>query len=326
MKIVFFGTPSFAATNLDFLNKKGHNIISVISSPDKEKGRGKKVMPTQVKLKALELKIDVKTPISLKNEEFVSYLKSLEADLFIVVAFRLLPKEIWKIPRFGTINLHTSLLPNYRGAAPINRVLINGEKETGITTFFIDEKIDCGKIILQERVDLSENTTAAQLHNILMNKGSYLLDNTINLIEKNKVHSINQKQELAHKQAPKLTKELTRIDWEKDAKHIHNLIRGLSPFLSEKENLKDVSICPSAWFNLITENGKVLRVKLLLCRFSKHTNNKILSLESDQKSFLKINLNKGSIFIEKLQLSGKKVVNISQFLSGNKLNEKWIIS
>tara|TARA_B100000683_G_scaffold94300_1_gene93055 strand:+ start:2491 stop:3471 length:981 start_codon:yes stop_codon:yes gene_type:complete len=326
MKIVFFGTPSFAATNLDFLKKKGHNIISVISSPDKEKGRGKKIMPTQVKLKALELKIDVKTPISLKNEEFVSYLKSLEADLFIVVAFRLLPKEIWKIPRFGTINLHTSLLPNYRGAAPINRVLINGEKETGITTFFIDEKIDCGKIILQERVDLSENTTAAQLHNILMNKGSYLLDNTINLIEKNKVHSINQKQELALKQAPKLTKELTRIDWKKDAKHIHNLIRGLSPFLSEKENLKDVSICPSAWFNLTTENGKVLRVKLLLSRFSKHTNNKILSLESDQKSFLKINLNKGSIFIEKLQLAGKNMVNISQFLSGNKLNEKWMIS
>ena len=326
MKIVFFGTPSFAATNLDFLKKKGHNIISVISSPDKEKGRGKKIIPTQVKLKGLELKIDVKTPITLKNEKFVSYLKSLEADLFIVVAFRLLPKEIWNIPRLGTINLHTSLLPNYRGAAPINRVLINGEKETGITTFFIDEKIDCGKIILQERVDLSENTTAAQLHNILMNKGSYLLDNTINLIEKNKVHSINQKQELALKQAPKLTKELTRIDWKKDAKHIHNLIRGLSPFLSEKENLKDVSICPSAWFNLTTENGKVLRVKLLLSRFSKHTNNKILSLESDQKSFLKINLNKGSIFIEKLQLAGKNMVNISQFLSGNKLNEKWMIS
>ena len=159
-----------------------------------------------------------------------------------------------------------------------------------------------------------------------MNKGSYLLDNTINLIEKNKVHSINQKQELALKQAPKLTKELTRIDWKKDAKHIHNLIRGLSPFLSEKENLKDVSICPSAWFNLTTENGKVLRVKLLLSRFSKHTNNKILSLESDQKSFLKINLNKGSIFIEKLQLAGKNMVNISQFLSGNKLNEKWMIS
>jgi len=326
MKIVFFGTPSFAATNLDFLNKKGHNIISVISSPDKEKGRGKKIMPTQVKLKALELKIDVKTPISLKNEEFVSYLKSLEADLFIVVAFRLLPKEIWKIPRFGTINLHTSLLPNYRGAAPINRVLINGEKETGITTFFIDEKIDCGKIILQERVDLSENTTAAQLHNILMHKGSNLLENTINLIEQNKVNSINQEKELAIKEAPKLNKELTRIDWNMEAKDIHNLIRGLSPFLTEKENLKDVSICPSAWFNLITENKKVFRVKLLLSRFTKQTNNKILSIETDQKSFFKINLNKGSIFIEKLQLAGKNAINISQFLSGNKLNEKWIIS
>ncbi|MAO72218.1 MAG: methionyl-tRNA formyltransferase [Flavobacteriales bacterium] len=326
MKIVFFGTPSFAAKNLDFLDKKGHNIVSVISSPDKEKGRGKKITPTHVKLKALDLKIDVKTPNSLKNEEFISYLKSLEADLFIVVAFRMLPKEIWQMPNLGTINLHTSLLPNYRGAAPINRVLINGEKETGITTFFIDEKIDCGEIILQKKVELSENTTAAQLHNILMVKGSNLLHNTINLIEKNKVNSINQKHELAIKVAPKLTKELTRIDWTNEAKDIHNLIRGLSPFLSNKKNLKDVSICPSAWFNLTTENGKVLRVKLLLSRFSKQTNNKVLSIETDQKSFFKINLNKGSIYIEQLQIAGKNVVNISQFLQGNNLNEKWIIS
>ena len=326
MKIVFFGTPSFAATTLEFLHLKGHNIVSVVSSPDKEKGRGKKITPSQVKLKALDLKINVKTPISLKNEKFISYLKSLEADIFIVVAFRMLPKEIWNMPKLGTINLHTSLLPEYRGAAPINWVLINGESESGITTFFIDEKIDCGEIILQEKLGLTEDTTAAQLHNILMNKGSDLLHKTINLIEQNQVNSINQKEVLAIKEAPKITKELTKIDWTKDAKNIHNLIRGLSPFLSEKENLMDVSICPSAWFNLKTEKGKILRVKLLLSRFSKHTNNKILSIESDQKSFLKINLNHGSIFIEKLQLAGKNSINISQFLSGNKLNEKWIIS
>ena len=326
MKIVFFGTPSFAATTLEFLHLKGHNIVSVVSSPDKEKGRGKKITPSQVKLKALDLKINVKTPISLKNEKFISYLKSLDADIFIVVAFRMLPKEIWNMPKLGTINLHTSLLPEYRGAAPINWVLINGESESGITTFFIDEKIDCGEIILQEKLGLTEDTTAAQLHNILMNKGSDLLHKTINLIEQNQVNSINQKEELAIKEAPKITKELTKIDWTKDAKNIHNLIRGLSPFLSEKENLMDVSICPSAWFNLKTEKGKILRVKLHLSRFSKHTNNKILSIESDQKSFLKINLNHGSIFIEKLQLAGKNSINISQFLSGNKLNEKWIIS
>lgn len=326
MRIVFFGTPGFAATNLNYLYEKGVNIVSVISAPDKQKGRGKKVIATDVKIKANELNIEVLTPTSLKDEDFISELKSLEADLFIVVAFRMLPKEVWTIPKMGTINLHTSLLPNYRGAAPINRVLINGEKETGITTFFINEKIDCGEMIQQEKVDLTENTTAAQLHNILMNKGSELLYSTIKNIEKNSVSAVIQNQDLAITNAPKLSKELTKIDWDKDSIEIHNLIRGLSPVLNENENLKDVAICPSAWFILKNEEGKEMRVKLLLSRHSTETNNISGTLVSDQKSFLKVNLNKGSVYIEKLQVAGKNAMNISQFLSGNKVNNKWTVS
>jgi len=326
MKIVFFGTPGFAATNLHFLHEKGLNIVSVISAPDKQKGRGKKVIATDVKLKAEELNIEVLTPNSLKEDGLIEHLKSLHADLFVVVAFRMLPKEIWNIPRLGSINLHTSLLPNYRGAAPINRVLINGEEITGITTFFIDEKIDSGEILLQKEVILTNNTTAAQLHNELMNKGSALLLTTINKIRENNISATIQNQDLAIQNAPKLTKELTKIDWTKNASEIHNLIRGLSPVLSSTENLKDVAICPSTWFLFKTEQKKEIRVKLLLSRFSSETNNNIMSLETDQKTFLKVNLSEGSIFIEKLQVAGKNAVNISQFLLGNKITEKWTIA
>ena len=326
MKIVFFGTPFFAAFNLEFLFKKKHNIISVISAPDKEKGRGKKIIPTQVKLKANSLQIEVKTPLSLENEKFISYLKTLDADLFVVVAFRKLPKSIWTLPKYGTVNLHTSLLPNYRGAAPINRVLINDEQETGLTTFFIDDKIDCGEIISQEKINLSDDTTAAQLHNIMMKKGSKLLDKTIDLIQNNNFSKSKQENKLAEKKAEKLTKELTKINWKNDAKEIHNLVRGLSPFLSENEILKDISICPAAWFYITNENGKKIRAKLILSTYSNQTNSNFLSIETDQKSFLKINLNNGSIHINKIQLEGKKVINISQFLLGHKVNKKWIIS
>ena len=192
----------------------------------------------------------------MENEKFISYLKTLEADLFVVVAFRKLPKSIWTLPKYGTINLHTSLLPNYRGAAPINRVLINDEKVTGLTTFFIDEKIDCGEIISQEKINLSDNTTAAQLHNIMMKKGSELLNKTIDLIHNNNFSKFKQENKLAEKEIKKLTKELTKINWKNDAKEIHNLVRGLSPFLSENEILKDISICPSAGFILQTKMEK----------------------------------------------------------------------
>jgi methionyl-tRNA formyltransferase len=326
MKIVFFGTPFFAATNLEFLYNNNIEIVSIVSAPDKEKGRGKKIIPTDVKIKGLELGIDVLSPRSLKDDEFLEKLKSYNADLFVVVAFKMLPKEIWNMPKIGTINLHTSLLPNYRGAAPINRVLINGEDKTGITTFNIDKKIDCGEILLQEEIKLTKNMTAAELHNILMNKGSVLLLRTINGIQENNISSVLQDDKLSTIEAPKLTKELTKIDWHKSATEIHNLVRGLSPVLSENKLLKDVSICPSAWFLFHTSEGKDIRTKLLLSKYSSKTNNKSRILETDNKSYLKINLSDGSIYIEKLQVAGKNTVTISQFLLGNKVDEKWTIS
>jgi len=326
MRIVFFGTPFFAATNLEFLHNNNIEIVSIVSAPDKEKGRGKKIIPTDIKLKGLELGIEVLTPVSLKDKKFLEKLKSYNADLFVVVAFRMLPKEIWKMPKMGTINLHTSLLPNYRGAAPINRVLINGENKTGITTFNINEKIDCGKILLQEEIELTKSTTAAELHNILMKKGSILLLRTINGIQKNNISPVLQDNKFSTMEAPKLTKELTKINWNNSATEIHNLVRGLSPVLSENQLLKDVSICPSAWFLFHTSEGKDIRIKLLLSKYSSKTNNKSRSLETDNKSYLKINLLDGSIYIEKLQVAGKNAVTISQFLSGNKVDNKWTIS
>ena len=324
MKIIFFGNPGFAAENLEYLHNNGIDIISIVSSPDKEQGRGKKIMSTAVKQKGKQLNINVLTPIKLKDDYLIKKLQTLNADLFVVVAFRILPKEVFQIPKMGTINLHTSLLPNYRGAAPINRVLINGEKYTGITTFLIDETIDGGSILLQEKIDLSENITAGQLHNILMKKGSDLLIKTINGIEDNNISPIFQKNDLAT-DAPKINKDLTRINWKDSAINIHNLIRGLSPVLNENETLKDVSICPGAWFMFKTSTTKIIRTKILLSKFEKKTNNIIGSLETDNSSFLKINLSEGSILIEKLQIAGKKSMNTSQFLVGNKIDLNWKI-
>ena len=192
MKIIFFGTPNFAATTLKFLIDNGHEILAVVSAPDSKKGRGKQLQATEVKTLAIEEKIVVLQPLNLKSPDFINKLNSFNADLFVVVAFRMIPEIVWKIPEKGTINLHTSLLPNYRGAAPLNRVLINGESKTGITTFFINDKIDSGNIIMQEEVALNKNTTAAQLYNSLLKKGSILLNNTINAIEANKFKQIIQ--------------------------------------------------------------------------------------------------------------------------------------
>ena len=182
MKIVFFGTPFFAATNLEFLYENNIEIVSIVSAPDKEKGRGKKIIPADVKLKGLELGIDVLSPESLKDEVFLEKLKSYNADLFVVVAFRMLPKTVWSIPPKGTFNLHASLLPNYRGAAPINWAIINNENTTGATTFYIDDKIDTGEIILQEEIDISITETVGTLHDKLMNLGANLVSKTVDLI------------------------------------------------------------------------------------------------------------------------------------------------
>ena len=326
MKIVFFGTPHFAATNLNALINARYDIVGIVCPPDSKKGRGKQLKPCAVKEVGIANNIPVLQPLKLRDDDFIHQLKSLNADLFVVVAFRMLPQSVWDLPNKGTINLHTSLLPNYRGAAPINWVLINGEKETGITTFFIDQQIDSGAIIKQEKIKLTETTTAAELHNTLMHKGSELLINTLESIKKNTVCHQKQESNLAISEAPKITKELLKIDWNKSANEIHNLVRGLSPYLDNNTKLKDIAICPSAWFILKDDKGIQRRIKLHLSKVISNNSNKLLSIETDNKSYFHINTNKNAIAILNLQAEGKNPMTIQQFLQGNKVNKNFLIS
>ncbi len=323
MKIVFFGTPNFAATNLIDLIHAGNEIVGIVCPPDSRKGRGKQLKPCAVKEVALENNIPVLQPIKLRDEAFIDELISLKADLFVVVAFRMLPEVVWQIPSKGTINLHTSLLPNYRGAAPINWVLINGESHTGITTFFIDQQIDSGAIIQQEKIALTDKTTAAELHNTLMNKGSDLLLNTLESIKNNSVSQSPQQHNSAMQEAPKLTKELLKIDWNKSATEIHNLVRGLSPFLDNNTKLKDVAICPSAWFILEDDKGVQKRIKLHLSEVVRSNSENRLSIKTDNKTYLHISTKENKIAILNLQAEGKNPMTIQQFLQGNKINENY---
>ncbi len=326
MKIVFFGTPHFAATNLNALINAGYDIVGIVCPPDSKKGRGKQLKPCAVKEVGIENNIPVLQPLKLRDDDFIYQLKSLNADLFVVVAFRMLPQSVWDLPNKGTINLHTSLLPNYRGAAPINWVLINGEKETGITTFFIDQQIDSGAIIKQQKIILTDKTTAAELHNTLMNKGSDLLINTLNSIKNNTVSHQEQDLNSSMSEAPKLTKELLKIDWNKSANEIHDLVRGLSPFLDNNTKLKDIAICPSAWFILQDDKGIEKRIKLHLSEVVSNNSDKLLSIKTDNKTYLHIITNMNAISILNLQSEGKNPISIQQFLQGNKINENFLIS
>ena len=325
MKIIFFGSPPFSAYILEQLHIN-FNVVAVVCPLDNEKGRGRKITAPAVKQKAEELKIEVLQPENLKAESFVTALKSLNADLFIVVAFRMLPEIVWKMPKFGCVNLHTSLLPNYKGAAPINWVLINGEKQTGITTFFINDKIDEGNILLQEKIELDGKITAASLHNIMMKNGTNLLLETIENLKNNSIKEIIQKAKSSDKIAPKLNKGLLRIDWNKSSIEIHNLIRGLSPCLEDNTILKDVAICPSAWFYLLVENEKQLRVKLLLSNLEKiEHSSEIPSIVTDNKTHLKIVIKDGFISILKLQIEGKKAMDIKSFLAGFQMENSFTV-
>ena len=326
MKIVFFGTPNFAATNLNVLINAGYDILGIVCPPDSKQGRGKQLKPCSVKEVGIEYNIPVLQPLRLRDNDFINQLKSLNADLFVVVAFRMLPQSVWSLPSKGTINLHTSLLPNYRGAAPINWVLINGENETGITTFFIDQQIDSGAIIKQEKIKLTNSTTAAELHNTLMNKGSDLLIDTLNAINDNTINHQEQEHNLAISEAPKLTKGLLKIDWNKTANEIHNLVRGLSPFLDNNTKLKDIAICPSAWFILEDDKGVQKRIKLHLSDVVSNNSDKILSIKTDNKTYFHIITNSNAIAILNLQAEGKNPMTIQQFLQGNKINENFLVS
>lgn len=301
LRIIFMGTPEFAVASLDILLRDGWNIVAVVTAPDKPAGRGQKLTETAVKQYASEKGLKILQPEKLKSESFIKELQSLQADLQIVVAFRMLPEIVWNMPPKGTFNLHASLLPQYRGAAPINRAIINGEKESGVTTFFLKHEIDTGNILFHEKVNIGEDESAGELHDKLMNIGAELVLKTVKAIDENDYTEVPQediKTENLH-HASKIFKEDCRINWKHSAAEIHNFIRGLSPY-------------PTAFTNLNNQGLKIFKSEK---EITKH----LLTpgtFQSDGKTFLKVAVPDGYIHLKDLQLEGKKRMNIEEFLRG----------
>ncbi len=309
LRIVFMGTPEFAVESLRQLVENQYQVVGVVTVPDKPAGRGQKLRASAVKVYAEEQAIPVLQPEKLRDLAFQEALKALKPDVQVVVAFRMLPKEIWSLPALGTFNLHASLLPQYRGAAPINWAVINGETKTGITTFFIDEKIDNGNILLQEEVAISAQDTAGSVHDKLMMRGSQLVCTTVDAIAENKVTPLLQKglyqSEEDLKPAPKIFKHDCRIQWSKPVETIYNQIRGLSPY-------------PAAWTHF--SHGDDLKVlKIFGAEILQKPLDNPGTIESDGKSYLHICARDGWLNILVLQLEGKKRMPIEDFLRGNKI-------
>jgi methionyl-tRNA formyltransferase len=305
MRIVFMGTPEFAVASLDALIQSGCNIVGVVTTPDKPAGRGQKINESAVKQYAAANGLKVLQPVKLKDEQFLEELRALSADLQVVVAFRMLPEVVWNMPRLGTINLHASLLPQYRGAAPINWVLINGEKESGVTTFFLKHEIDTGDILFTEKVTLTGRETAGDLHDRLMAKGAGLLVKTVKAVEsgrytENPQEHLTEGMELKH--APKIFKEDCNINWDQPAEKIYNFIRGLSPY-------------PTAYTTL---NDKILKVFGAEYELAE-TGEKPGEFFSDNRTFLKVSATDGLIHLTDVQLEGKKRMGIQEFLRGMRL-------
>ena len=308
LRIIFMGTPDFAVTSLKILVENGYNIVGVITAPDKPAGRGQKIHESAVKKYAVAQNLTVLQPINLKCADNVQEIKDLNANLQIVVAFRMLPEVIWSMPELGTFNLHASLLPQYRGAAPINWAIINGEKETGVTTFFLQHKIDTGDIIAQEKVSIGENETAGELHDKLMDIGSKLVLKTVQQIENRTVTTQPQKENQELKEAFKIFKPFCKIDWSKPINEIHNHIRGLSPY-------------PTAWttFKEI-ETGKTVSCKIFRTVIEKADHQLATGSITSTKTELKIAVNGGFIHILEIQLEGKKRMETSALLNGFDFN------
>jgi methionyl-tRNA formyltransferase len=305
MKIIFMGTPEFAVASLDALIQAGCEVVAVITAPDKPAGRGQKMNESAVKKYAVTNNIKVLQPEKLRDPDFLQELEALKADLQVVVAFRMLPEVVWSMPSKGTINLHASLLPQYRGAAPINWVVINGETESGVTTFFLQQQIDTGNILFTEKVSIREDFTAGDLHDKLMNTGAALLVKTVKAVESDKYTEQPQEHLLAGtepKHAPKIFKEDCKVDWNKPVEQVYNLIRGLSPY-------------PTAFTEL---NGKILKI---------YTATKELAsvdaapgtYSTDNKTYLKFACTDGYIHVTDIQLEGKKRMSVEEFLRGVRL-------
>jgi methionyl-tRNA formyltransferase len=311
LRIVFMGTPEFAVGILDTIIKNNYNVVGVITAADKPAGRGQKIKYSAVKEYALEHNLTLLQPTNLKDEGFLSELKEMNANLQVVVAFRMLPEAVWKMPKFGTFNLHASLLPDYRGAAPINWAIINGETKTGVTTFFIDDKIDTGAIILSKEINVSPDENAGELHDRLMNIGREAVTETLSLIENENVVTTVQNENKDVKTAYKLNKENCKIDWTKSAVEIHNLIRGLSPYPSSWCFFKDKK---EEW------NVKIYDSKIIL-EHHDYPIGKILATKKE----LKIAVQNGFIQILSLQFPGKKKMYASELLNGISFTDEALV-
>ena len=302
MRIIFMGTPDFAVASLEALIQSGEQVVAVVTVPDKPAGRGQKIHESAVKIFAAQHNIPVLQPVKLRDEAFLNELRSFQADLQVVVAFRMLPEMVWNMPKFGTINVHASLLPQYRGAAPINHAIINGEKESGVTTFLLQHEIDTGNILLSKKVTIKETDNAGDLHDKLMVAGAETLLQTIQQLKAGTLQPKPQDDLIAAtslKHAPKIFKEDCKINWNQPTAQVYNFIRGLSPY-------------PAA-FTLLNE--KVLKIY----RTEKELVNTPTipgTIETDKKSFLKIAAQDGYIVISDLQLEGKKKMNVVDFLKG----------
>lgn len=307
LRIVYMGTPDFAVESLRALVEGGYNVVGVVTMPDKPAGRGMKLQYSAVKQYALEAGLPLLQPERLKNEEFLQALKAWNADLQIVVAFRMLPEVVWNMPKYGTFNLHASLLPQYRGAAPINWAVINGDKETGITTFFIQHEIDTGNVIRQEKVLIEETDNAGIVHDKLMYLGARLVTETVDQLLSGDLSAVPQT-EMADveslRPAPKIFKETCRIDWSKSISEVYNFIRGLAPY-------------PAAWTELIDPDGKKTMVKIFDTAKELSAHDLIPgTIVCDGKSSLKVAMSDGYLDIKSLQIAGKKRMQTDEFLRG----------
>ncbi|HTB06601.1 MAG TPA: methionyl-tRNA formyltransferase [Bacteroidia bacterium] len=309
LRIVFMGTPEFAVATLDALLKSRHTVVGVVTVPDKPANRGLKLQASAVKEFAVQHNIPVLQPEKLKNEEFIKALKALNPDLQVVVAFRMLPEIVWALPEYGTINLHASLLPQYRGAAPINWAIINGEKETGITTFFISHQIDTGDILQREKVPINDDDDAGIVHDKLMALGAELVVKTVDSIADNIIHPIKQEAETVLKAAPKIFRENCKINWNKSAEEVYNLIRGLSPY-------------PGAWTEIANDKGDKTSLKIYKTAKSLATSLPMGTIAVNDKNQLLVGCSEGSIEIIELQAEGKKRMKAVDFLRGFPINQK----
>lgn len=315
-RIVFMGTPAFAVPALEMLHHSGYDLAAVVTAPDKPGGRGLKPQAPAVKQWALLHQVPVLQPNTLKDNDFISTLAGMQADLFVVVAFRMLPEMVWEMPTLGTINLHASLLPQYRGAAPINRAIMDGETKTGLTTFFIDQEIDTGKLLFRKEVPIGPTETAGELHDRLMKTGAGLLLETVDAIRENNVNPVDQNLLIPKGQklrkAPKIFKEDCRINWDQKTNNVYNQIRGLSPY-------------PAAFTILQSPEGTLHTIKV----FNASPGQKVIS--GKPGSILTVNNTRlfvstadGSIELLKLQLSGKARMDTNEFLKGFRIGQGWI--